>query len=121
MAKSTAVEVFEHYYQAMVWSLPMRHDSFVKELQKHDLLPTHVKAMLESLRTLKEKASYFLDNVIKPNLDTYTCFDELLSIMMDSSCGGMKDLATEVRSKLPTNNKEDSKGIIAVMYNTLVD
>ena len=103
-----AVKVFENYYQALVSTLPMRDEQFVVKLQKHNLLSDSViKTTLTSLSTSREKASYFLDYVIKPKLHTGNCFDELLKLMTDSDYEEMQDLGTKVTSEL---NKVDSAG-----------
>jgi len=118
MARSTAAEIFEHYYQALVSSLPMRDVSFIDKLQKHKLLPGHIKAIVSSLNISREKASHFLDNVIKPELTSkiHTCFDELLIVMMESDYDNMKELAWEVRSQLHTNNRGTIQGMYVCVW-----
>ena len=101
MAKLTAVEVFEHYYQALVSALPMKHEGFVINLQQHNLLPADTISFLASLNTSREKASYFLDHIVKPELDTHTCFDALLEIMIESGYDDIKELGAKMKSEIP--------------------
>jgi len=109
MAKKSATEVFEHYYHAIVSTLPMKNYGFMKNLEANNLLPSHIKDSLETLITITEKAAYFLDNTIKAELsyNIHTCFDKLLTVMMESDCDDMKDLATRIKSELPY--ADDSK------------
>jgi len=108
MEKSSAVKVFEKYYQAIISSLPMRDPTFLTELQKHTLLSDHNKSVLETLKTSREMASYFVDNIIKPDLGkgVHTSFDELLATMLENSHDHVKELATVVKSELLANENK---------------
>lgn len=108
MTKRTPSEVFEHYYQALVSALPMKNVGFVAKLQKQNLLSADTKATLASLNTSREKASYFLDHIVKPKLDTHTCFEELIVIMIESGYSEMTELGLRVKSELPLTDKECS-------------
>ena len=112
MAKTTVVEVFIHYYQALESTLPMKQEEFVMKLQQHNLLPPDTKATLASLHTSRERASYFLNHIIKPELDTHICFDELLTVMIKAGYDDMKELGTKVRSELSMVGREDTTGIV---------
>ena len=110
---TSASEILENYYQAIMYSLPMRDDSFLTELHRHNLLPATEKANLVSLSKSTERASYFLDNLIKPELlndDTHTCLDVLLEIMMDSGYDNMVELAEKIKFKLAMSISESSAG-----------
>ena len=99
MAVSTAAKVFEHYYQEIVFSLPMKDVSFVTVLMKHNLLPSHIKANLELLHKCTEKASNFLDWIIKPELNDniHTSFVKLLTVMMECNHDTVKELAAKIK------------------------
>ena len=102
MAKRSATELFEHYYMALVYSLPIKDADFMDELPKHDLLPGDVKSKLESLAEINERSSYFLDNVIKPGLGVGNnrCFVSLLTIMKCNKHDNIKELATKIGKDL---------------------
>ena len=106
-------EVFEHYYQAMIYSLPMKDASFLDVLNKNDLLPAHIKSALESLDKSIERASYFLDNVIKPELcdSAHACFSKLLTVMIEWGYDNMEDLANKLKSKMPVDCSKQLTGI----------
>ncbi|XP_065891699.1 uncharacterized protein [Dysidea avara] len=109
MESTSAVNILERYYQGIMYSLPMRDVEFLGKLQNRNLLPKAIEDILESLDKSTERASYFLDNVIKPELQndsTHTCLDVLLEIMMDSGYDNMVELATKVKSELPAFTSE---------------
>ena len=123
MAGSTAAEVFEHYSQGIMYSLPMNNVSFMVELQKHDLLPVHIYDELKLLNKSTEKASYFLDNVIKAELlkdNVHTSLNELLTVMMESGYDNMKELATKVKSKIPVDNNKYSAGMFSTHSSLMI-
>ena len=107
MAKRSATELFEHYYTALVYSLPIKDVDFMDELLKHDLLPGGVKSKLESLTVHYERSSYFLDNVIKPGLaiGNSRCFVSLLTVMKYNKHDNVKDLATKIEKELTVDVK----------------
>ena len=106
MAKRSALELFEHYYQALIVSLPMK-DNFMEELFKHGLLPKDVIHKLEKLSERKNRASYFLDNVIKAGLivGNKTCFVNLLTLMNNSKYDNVRDLAKQIESEYDDDAK----------------
>ena len=114
MAKKSALELFEHYYQALIYSLPIKDDSFLENLFKHDLLPGNNRQTLEALSTHKQRTSHFLDNIIKPGLlvgnDTY--FDKLLTVMSSSDYDNAKDLAEQIKTEY--DSKEKCKLVICM-------
>ena len=71
------------------------------DLTKHDLLTGSFKANLEALSMNKERASYFLDNIIKAELavGNKTCFVILLTVMNNSKHDNVKDLAKQIESE----------------------
>ena len=68
MAKKSATELFEQYYKTLIYLLPMKDATFMDELLEHDLLTGDLKIKLESFTVQNQRSSYFLDNVIKPEL-----------------------------------------------------
>ena len=103
MAKRSARELFDHYYQGLVHCLPMKNSTFVSQLRKFNLISgNEVSTALESLSTSAEKASYFLDCVIKPSLAVSgdTCFSTLLTVMTESTMDNVVELAETIKTEL---------------------
>ena len=107
MAKRSATELFEQYYNALVLSLPMKDADFVEELLEHDLLSGDLKIRQESLTILNERSSYFLDNVIKPELadGNNRRFVSLLIVMKSNKHENVKDLAKKIEEELDIDLK----------------
>lgn len=77
--------------------LPMDDTTFISELFTANLLPGNLKAEIKSLATPADKADYFLDRVVFPNIDNdRTNFDKLLSVLKKSNNDAVKNVATEV-------------------------
>ena len=70
----------------------------------------NLKERVESLPTKSEKASYFLDHVIKPSVtsDDGSSFDKLLNVMEDSDHQGVKELAELIRTSLRKRSDSDN-------------
>ena len=98
MAKRSALELFDHYYQALIFSLPMKDNHFTEELFRH---VQDIKQKLEDIPERKDRTSYFLDNVIKAGLAVgdKTCFVNLLTVMNKSKYDNVKDLAKQIESE----------------------
>lgn len=107
MAKRSALELFDNYYQALIFSLPMKDDNFTEELFKYNLFPGDVKCKLGELSEHKDRTSYFLDNVIKTRLlvGDNTCFMSLLTVMSNSKHDNVKDLARQLESEFDLNTE----------------
>ena len=107
MAKRSALDLFEYYYQALIFSLPMKDDSFVEDLTKYDLLTGGFRAKLEALSINRERSSYFLDNIIKAGLAVgdKTCFVNLLTVMDNCKYDNVKDLAKQIESEYDADAK----------------
>ena len=80
----------------------MNDDAFLKALRKKNILPGDVKNNLKQFSDASEKASYFIENVIKKGFDRGddSCFTNLLAAMKESRYGEVKDLAEEIKNKL---------------------
>ena len=104
MARQIGYVLFDHYYQGLIHCLPMRNDLFLSQLQQYCLLSSDVSAALESLTTSAERASYFLDNGIKPSLkennDSY--FIKLLTVMKQSKHCNVVELAEKILKEFNT-------------------
>ena len=99
---SLSTKVFQQFYSKLVEKLPMDDPNFTAKLYSARLLPSHLKEYVESRSpaTRTEKATRFLDQVIKPSM---TGFAELLSVMEDSEYQHVKELAKQIR----TGNLQD--------------
>jgi len=97
---ASALKLLEYCYDKLVLSLPLEDSNFLAVLEEHDLVFGNIKGLLESLATRKEKASYFLDNFIKPELenDDHTSFDKLVAVMSNSTISGLPNLAAMITS-----------------------
>ena len=97
----SGMELFHHCYQNLVHSLPMENETFITELKKHGLLSEDISTKMVS-KTSVERASYFLDNVIKPDLcnNHVLSFNKLLKIMKESELENVKELTITIKSEL---------------------
>ena len=96
--KRSANEVFQDYYQALMFSLPMTNAKFLGDLYEHISINEKFKTNLESLTARKERTSYFLDHIIKPQISVgdNTSFVKLLTVMKTCNYDNVKDLAEEM-------------------------
>ena len=104
-------EVFQHFFLQLVNILPMNDVTFTAQLFSSKLLPGNVKDQVKSQATQVDKATYFLDHVIKPSLTSGvgSSFNKLLKVMEDSEYDDVKELSKQIRSRLrdsPANNIE---------------
>ena len=96
--KKAVTELFEHHYEGLVSSLPLHDDNFLDNLSSYGLISEHFKHKLKSFTKCKEKASYFLDNKIKPDDDS-TNFMKLLTVMKDCDYDNCKELAEQIKGE----------------------
>ena len=113
--KSTRIlEIFQQYYPNLVKLLPMNDDTFIAELYKNHLLPGNLKANMKSLSTSTQKATEFLDNVVKPSVecDDGTSLNALLITM--KGCGDItvKRLAEKINNVLNQQSYKASSYVI---------
>jgi len=75
---------------------------FTAQLFSAKLLPGNVKDQVKSQATCANKATYFLDHVIKPSLTSGvgSSFNKLLKVMDDSEYDDVKELSKQIRSRL---------------------
>ena len=96
---SLNIEIFQQFYSKLVETLPMDDPYFTAKLYSARLLSSYLKEYVESRSpaTRTEKATHFLDQVIKPSI---TSFDKLLQVMEDSEYQHVKELAEGIRTSL---------------------
>ena len=96
------MDVFKKYYEKLLVALPMDDVMFIAKLFSHDLLPGNLKQQVRSKNTSAEKAMYFLDNKINPDvtIGVLTSFDTLLKIIENWESDGLKEIAKEIRTTL---------------------
>ena len=94
---SSIIDVFQGNYLNLMRALelPMNDEYFMGELYTRNLLPGNLKATIKALSTGAEKASKFLDDVIKPSLESNDCtkFHTLLRVMIKNDDVTIKKLA----------------------------
>ena len=96
------MDLFDKHYQELINNLPMTDEAFLKELSKHGLLSKDENTKIGSLTESSERASYFLDNVIKPKLynNNVLNLQKLLNIMKESKLEEVKKLTIIIKSEL---------------------
>ena len=103
----STMDVFQEFYAKLVEVLPMNDLCFIASLVVHQILSVDVKFQVQlfSLSTQAEKASYLLDNVIWPSVNSGSddMLYELLKVMKDSRYNQVRELTTLIRFGL--NNK----------------
>ena len=114
MAKKLPFELFQQYYTALVYSLPIKDSDFINGLYRHGLINGDLRIKLESLTEHDERSSYFLDNVIKPALadGNNKCFVSLVTVMNSSKYDNIKNLAEKIDKQLAVDIKIQSKIVI---------
>ena len=94
---SSIIDVFQENYLTLMRALelPMNDEYFIGELYARKLLSGNLKATIKALSTGAEKPSKFLDDVIKPSLESNDCtkFHTLLRVMMKNDDVTIKKLA----------------------------
>ena len=95
-------DVFVKYYEKLVVALPMDDVMFTARLFSHGLLPGNLKQQVQSQTTSEEKATYFLDHKINPDvtISNFTSFDTLLEVMENWESDSLKELAKEIKTTL---------------------
>jgi len=102
-------EDFKKFYPKFVDCLPMNDPKFLADLYSQDFLSGDMKNKIESMDTQPAKASYFLDQVIKPSL-TMTennLFEKLVKLIEDSDSEVLKDLSRKLKKMLESQHSEE--------------
>jgi len=107
MASASALQLVKFCYGALVSSLPLEDDRFVAVLNEHNLLCQDTKNSLEPLPTREAKVSYYLDHLIKPELENDDCtsFDKLVAVMANSNFDNLPELAAVMTSAVTIKDK----------------
>ena len=98
----THLKTYYNYVEKLVKCLPMNDASFVTKLSQQGLLPGDTQNEISTLSTPVKKATYFLDNVIKPALeiDDSSNFEDLLSVMENCDYNHVKKLSRNIKSEI---------------------
>ena len=106
---SSIKDVFQENYPKLMraLALPMNDEYFMAELYARKLLPGNLKDTIKALSTGAEKASKFLDDVIKRSLESNDCtkFHTLLRLLMENDDDTIKKLAERIRNLLNETTK----------------
>ena len=83
---------------------------FLTKLTAEELLPGNTGNKIKAMSTQAEKASYFLDHVVKPALDIgeISDFDKLLSIMQCCGYKHVQKLALTVKLEIDKRDEINS-------------
>ena len=102
------IRTYQNYVENLVKCLPMDDAYFIAKLSAQQLLPGDTENKIKTLSTQADKASYFLNHVIKPAVDINepetSCFDKLLCIMQECDYIHVKKLAVTIKCEI---NKSD--------------
>ena len=82
-----------------------------------------MKALMELMPTREAKTSYYLENLIKPELENndHTSYDKLVAVMSNSEYNGLQQLAASMSTINNTNaSKFNSCNFINVCNNYMV-
>ena len=96
------IEIYEKYVEKLVKCLPMHDTYFITKLYGNQLLPGDISNKVKALDTQAEKASYFLQYVIKPALDVGTTsgFFKLLTTMEECGFTHVQILSHEINDEV---------------------
>ena len=98
--------VFDKNFESLTKILPMNDALFIAKLTGNGLLPADVGSHIKEMQSTRaEKATYFLDNVIKPSIedddvDDDNDFSKLISVMEISEFTTLKKKAAKMKSEL---------------------
>ncbi|XP_065912961.1 uncharacterized protein [Dysidea avara] len=88
----------EKFSPQLLETLPMDDAIFIAKLRSAGLLPGNLKAEIKSLKTSADKADYFLDYVILPNISVnQTNFHKFLKVMEESGNDTLSTLAKDIK------------------------
>ena len=101
-AKMTHLKVYENYVEKLVKCLPMDDATFIKRLSAERLLPGDTESKIKTLHAQSDKASYFLNHVIKPamEIDNFSDFKKLLLIMQNCDYAHVQQLSCEIEQDI---------------------
>ena len=96
------LRAYHSHLEKLVKCLPMEDTYFITKLSAQQLLPGDTESKIKAMSTQADKASYFLDHVIKPALeiDDISDFDKLLSIMQICGYSHVQRLSVTIKSEI---------------------
>ena len=97
------------YITELIRSLPMDDALFMAMLSDQGLLPGNMKSQINAQATQVDKASYFIEHMIKPYLginDT-GCLEDLLAVMKKSGYRPVQHLARKITSELELESNSE--------------
>ena len=102
MAEESPERIFARYIEKLVRCLPMDDALFIAKLHSYGLFPGDISYKVNVLLTQAERASYFLNHVIKPALDIGepSSFHNLLSVMEQCGYTHVEKLAYTIKSQM---------------------
>ena len=109
MAQKPQIKAYGRYFDKLVNCLPMQDALFIATLSTRNLLPGNTDNEIKALSTPADKATYFLNTVVKPALviDDTSSFDSLLSFMECCGFDHLEKLACTIKSEIDeTSNIE---------------
>ena len=94
--------IYVNYVDKLVECLPMDDTLFITKLSTQHLLPGDTESKIKALLTQADKASYFLNHVIKPALviDDTCGFRKLLSVMQECDYEHVKKLSRQISNDI---------------------
>ena len=110
-----AKKALTKFYAKIIEVLPI--NDLLSDLHANKLLPDNHKAKVESLSTQREKAKYFLDEVIKPGLSVgyIEQFNKMIAVMKSSDDSTVKHLAKQIimcsLDISPSSSSSDNNGM----------
>ncbi|XP_065918177.1 NACHT, LRR and PYD domains-containing protein 3-like isoform X2 [Dysidea avara] len=96
--KMSTIKVFRYFYPQLVEMLPMNDVTFLSNLFSVNLLPGNVNDQVKSMSTQADKATYLLDNVIRPSV-TIGVGESFNDLIKNSEYDSVKELAKLIRSR----------------------
>ena len=105
------IRAYHNHVEKLVQCLPMDDTHFITKLSAQQLLPGDTENKVKTLSTPADKASYFLNHVIKPalNINETSDFDELLCIMQNCGYKHVQKLAVTIKSKIDKPDETDAE------------
>ena len=96
---SVSIGPLEQFYPSLLRLLPMDDSIFFAKLRAAGLVPRKLMTKIKSLSTSTEKAEYFLDHLVTPNLQDNKTLSCLLGVMKASG-GVLNALAIKIERSL---------------------
>ena len=101
------IRAYQNHVEKLVKCLSMDDTHFITKLSAQELLPGDTENKIKTLSTPADKASYFLNHVIKPALDINETsdFDELLSIMQNCGYKHVQKLSVTIKCEIKKSDE----------------